>query len=76
MACCGTGPWRRTLKSALFALNFFDLDSCVNLEDNYETIFHPVTPDGVPYPSHMKRFEIQMFTFVQDGVMLKDQVFI
>lgn len=54
----------------------FALDSCVNLADNYETIFHPVTPGGVPYPSHLKHFEIKMFTFVQNDAMLQDQVFI
>jgi len=48
----------------------------VNLADNYETVFHPVNPGVVPYPSHVKRFEVKMFAFVQDGVMLQDQVFI
>lgn len=67
----GHGLEKDLLKSALFVSNF---DSCVNLADHYQTIFHPVTPGAVPYPSHMKRFEIKMFTFVQNGVMFQDQV--
>ncbi|XP_051952187.1 uncharacterized protein LOC127622214 isoform X2 [Xyrauchen texanus] len=52
------------------------VDGCVSLADSYETVFHPVTPDGVHFPSHMKRFEIKMFAFVQENIILKDQMFV
>ncbi|XP_077077146.1 zona pellucida protein AX 1 [Siphateles boraxobius] len=65
-----------TLKEDRSSTPRWDLivDGCVNLVDNYETIFHPVTL--VRYPSHMKRFEIKMFTFVQNDVMLQDQIYV
>ncbi|XP_056125463.1 zona pellucida protein AX 1 [Rhinichthys klamathensis goyatoka] len=67
-----------TLKEDRISTPRWDLivDGCVNLADNYETIFHPVTPGGVPYPSHVKHFEIKMFTFVQNHVMLQDQIYV
>ncbi|XP_067239307.1 zona pellucida protein AX 1 [Chanodichthys erythropterus] len=66
-----------TLKEGRNSTPRWDLivDGCVNLADNYQTTFHPVTPGVVPYPSHMKRFEIKMFTFVQNDVMIQDQIY-
>lgn len=72
----GHGLEKDLFKICFVCILFFFFDSCVNLADHYQTIFHPVTPGAVPYPSHMKRFEIKMFTFVQNGVMFQDQVII
>ncbi|XP_016329737.1 zona pellucida sperm-binding protein 2-like [Sinocyclocheilus anshuiensis] len=52
------------------------VDGCVNLADRYETVFHPVIPNGFPYPSHVKHFEIKMFTFVQNDDLFPDQIFV
>uniref|UniRef100_A0A8C1W2W2 Zona pellucida protein AX 1 n=1 Tax=Cyprinus carpio TaxID=7962 RepID=A0A8C1W2W2_CYPCA len=52
------------------------VDGCVNLDDHYETIFHPVIPNSVPNPSHLKRFEIKMFTFVLNDVVFQEQIFV
>ncbi|XP_075450959.1 uncharacterized protein LOC142492168 isoform X2 [Ascaphus truei] len=42
------------------------VNSCEYSED-YKTIFHPVNADTrVKFPSHLKRFEVKMFTFVQE----------
>ncbi|XP_016086354.1 zona pellucida protein AX 1 [Sinocyclocheilus grahami] len=67
-----------TLKEDRNSTSRWDLivDGCVNLADRYETVFHPVAPNSVPYPSHVKHFEIQMFTFVQNDVVLQDQIFV
>ncbi|KAK2883915.1 hypothetical protein Q8A67_017552 [Cirrhinus molitorella] len=67
-----------TLKQDRNSVPRWDLivDGCVNLGDRYETVFHPVNPKAVLYPSHVKRFEIKMFTFVQNEVMLQDQIFV
>ncbi len=46
----------------------------MNLADHYETVFHTVTANSFPYPSHVKHFEIKMFTFVQNDVVFQDQV--
>lgn len=46
----------------------------MNLADGYETVFHPVAPNSIQFPSHVKHFEIKMFTFVQNDVVLQDQV--
>uniref|UniRef100_A0A8C1FXM9 Zona pellucida protein AX 1 n=1 Tax=Cyprinus carpio TaxID=7962 RepID=A0A8C1FXM9_CYPCA len=52
------------------------VDGCVNLADGYETVFHPVAPNSIQFPSHVKHFEIKMFTFVQNDVVLQDQIFV
>nr|AAI69766.1 Egg envelope component ZPAX [Xenopus laevis]AAI69768.1 Egg envelope component ZPAX [Xenopus laevis] len=40
------------------------VNSCEFVE-TYQTIFHPVAADSrVVYPSHLKRFEVKMFTFM------------
>ncbi|XP_062266719.1 uncharacterized protein LOC133973090 isoform X1 [Platichthys flesus] len=51
------------------------VDSCENRDDSYVTVFHPVTMDTrVAIPSHVKRFSIQMFTFTEDGEVLKEEI--
>uniref|UniRef100_A0A3B1ITE6 Zona pellucida protein AX 1 n=1 Tax=Astyanax mexicanus TaxID=7994 RepID=A0A3B1ITE6_ASTMX len=53
------------------------VNGCENLDDRYQTTFHPVgLEDRVPYPPHLKRFEIKMFTFVKDDTVLRDQIFV
>ncbi|TFK14209.1 Zona pellucida sperm-binding protein 2 [Platysternon megacephalum] len=50
-------------------------DSCENAEDSHQTIFHKVASDSrVKFPTHLKRFEVKMFTFMQDGNALLEQV--
>lgn len=47
----------------------------MNPVDPYQVIFHPVQVDErVHYPSHFKRFEVQMFAFADDGDNLSHQV--
>lgn len=49
--------------------------SCANPADRYQIVFYPVVPDArVRYPSHVRRFKIEMFTFVKDDVPLHEQV--
>ncbi|XP_053301876.1 uncharacterized protein LOC128460657 [Pleuronectes platessa] len=51
------------------------VDGCVNRDDSYVTVFHPVMMDTrVAVPSHVKRFSMQMFTFTEDGEVLKDEI--
>lgn len=57
-----------------FSMFVFDIDSCVNMADRYETVLHPVASGQVQFPTHVKRFEMQMFAFMQQNVILKDQV--
>ncbi|XP_062304830.1 uncharacterized protein LOC134009123 [Osmerus eperlanus] len=53
------------------------VDSCVNLDDPYSTVFHPVESDPrVNIPAHVKRFSVNMFTFVTDEVVLKENIFV
>ncbi|KAM9435624.1 zona pellucida protein AX 1 [Clarias gariepinus] len=48
---------------------------CPNLADNYQITFYHVTADErVRYPSHVRRFKIDMFTFVKDNLPLHDQI--
>lgn len=43
--------------------------------DPYQVVFHPVwADDRVQYPSHFKRFEVQMFAFAVDQDDLSEQV--
>ncbi|KAM4694420.1 zona pellucida sperm-binding protein 2-like [Discoglossus pictus] len=39
-------------------------NSC-EFKETAMTIFHQVSADNEPYPSHLKRFEVKMFTFMQ-----------
>nr|XP_056705892.1 uncharacterized protein LOC130477835 [Euleptes europaea] len=50
-------------------------DSCENTEDSHQTIFHRVPHGSVPLPTHMKRFEVKMFTFMADDQALQGQVY-
>ncbi|XP_067097631.1 uncharacterized protein [Osmerus mordax] len=53
------------------------VDSCANLDDPYSTVFHPVEFDSrVNIPAHVKRFSVNMFTFVTDEVVLKENIFV
>lgn len=52
------------------------LYSCPNPVDPNQVVFHPVWKNaGVAYPSHVKRFEVNMFAFAQDQDNLTKQVF-
>ncbi|MGH0191907.1 UNVERIFIED_CONTAM: hypothetical protein FKN15_000448 [Acipenser sinensis] len=51
------------------------VDSCENSADEYLTIFHPVSSNArVLFPSHLKRFEVKMFSFTSGRDALKGQV--
>nr|XP_019963154.1 PREDICTED: uncharacterized protein LOC109642703 [Paralichthys olivaceus] len=53
------------------------IDGCANPVDPYQVVFHPVWVDArVPYPSHLKRFEVQMFAFAEDQDNLSRQLFV
>uniref|UniRef100_A0A3B5QY66 Uncharacterized LOC102233503 n=1 Tax=Xiphophorus maculatus TaxID=8083 RepID=A0A3B5QY66_XIPMA len=48
------------------------INGCPNPADPYQVVFHPVWTDArVRYPSHFKRFEIQMFAFPNDILILQ-----
>ncbi|XP_056392226.1 zona pellucida sperm-binding protein 2 [Hyla sarda] len=49
------------------------VDGCQESQDNYLTIFHPVT--NVPQATHRKRFEVKAFAFMQDGELTTNLVF-
>ncbi|XP_029705182.1 uncharacterized protein isoform X2 [Takifugu rubripes] len=52
------------------------IKGCVNPVDPNKVIFHPVPVDQrVHYPSHFKRFEVQMFAFADED-NLSHQVFV
>ncbi|XP_062324228.1 uncharacterized protein LOC134025304 [Osmerus eperlanus] len=43
------------------------INGCENTEDPFQVVFHPVSADArVQYPSHFKRFEVQMFSFMDE----------
>lgn len=51
------------------------MNGCANPADRYQIVFYPVVPDArVRYPSHVRRFKIEMFTFVKDDVPLHEQI--
>ncbi|GAA6228835.1 uncharacterized protein LOC108895975 [Lates japonicus] len=53
------------------------IDGCANPVDPYQVLFHPVWVDArVQYPSHFKRFEVQMFAFAEDQDNLSRQLFV
>ncbi|KAM7395242.1 hypothetical protein PAMA_006823 [Pampus argenteus] len=53
------------------------INGCVNPVDPYQVVFHPVWADArVQYPSHFKRFEVQMFAFAEDQDNLSPQIFV
>ncbi|MGH0181089.1 UNVERIFIED_CONTAM: hypothetical protein FKN15_006128 [Acipenser sinensis] len=50
------------------------VDSCEKSADEYLTIFHPVSSNArVRFPSHLKRFEVKMFSFTSGLDALKGQ---
>ncbi|MGH0175003.1 UNVERIFIED_CONTAM: hypothetical protein FKN15_069513, partial [Acipenser sinensis] len=52
------------------------VDSCENSADEYLTIFHPVSSNArVLFPSHLKRFEVKMFSFTSGRDALKGQTY-
>ncbi|MGH0181786.1 UNVERIFIED_CONTAM: hypothetical protein FKN15_007870 [Acipenser sinensis] len=52
------------------------VDSCENSADTYKTVFHPVSSNArVVFPSHLKRFEVKMFSFTRDRTALKGQIY-
>ncbi|MGH0159158.1 UNVERIFIED_CONTAM: hypothetical protein FKN15_049617, partial [Acipenser sinensis] len=49
---------------------------CENSADEYLTIFHPVSSNArVLFPSHLKRFEVKMFSFTSGRDALKGQIY-
>ncbi|XP_038605778.1 uncharacterized protein LOC119931127 [Tachyglossus aculeatus] len=51
-------------------------NSCPNNEDSHQTIFHSVAEDSrVMFPSHLKRFEVKMFTFMKEGNALLQNMY-
>ncbi|XP_059699295.1 uncharacterized protein LOC132325735 [Haemorhous mexicanus] len=49
---------------------------CENNTDSYRTVFHKVNYNlRVKFPQHLKRFEVRMFTFVQDTSLLQEQLY-
>ncbi|MGH0179748.1 UNVERIFIED_CONTAM: hypothetical protein FKN15_002490 [Acipenser sinensis] len=54
--------------------DLLSLSSCENSADEYLTIFHPVSSNArVLFPSHLKRFEVKMFSFTSGRDALKGQ---
>ncbi|NWZ44562.1 ZP2 protein, partial [Brachypodius atriceps] len=46
---------------------------CENNKDSYRTVFHKVNYSlRVKFPQHLKRFEVRMFSFVQDTSLLQE----
>uniref|UniRef100_A0A674ENW5 Uncharacterized LOC115195752 n=1 Tax=Salmo trutta TaxID=8032 RepID=A0A674ENW5_SALTR len=53
------------------------INGCENPEDPYRVVFHPVVADArVHFPPHVKRFEVHMFSFAEDAVEPRGQVFV
>ncbi|XP_075315910.1 zona pellucida sperm-binding protein 2-like [Odontesthes bonariensis] len=53
------------------------INGCPNPVDTYQVVFHPVQADSrVQYPSHFKRFEVQMFAFAEGEDDLNGQLFV
>ncbi|XP_053156675.1 uncharacterized protein LOC128346920 isoform X2 [Hemicordylus capensis] len=50
-------------------------DSCENTEDSHQTIFYSVPRGSVMFPTHLKRFEVKMFTFMVNGQALQGQIY-
>uniref|UniRef100_G3U3D3 ZP domain-containing protein n=1 Tax=Loxodonta africana TaxID=9785 RepID=G3U3D3_LOXAF len=49
------------------------INSCANVDNSHETVFHPVDVTSVKFPSHVKRFEVKMFTFMkEESTLLED----
>uniref|UniRef100_A0A3B5QE78 Uncharacterized LOC102233503 n=1 Tax=Xiphophorus maculatus TaxID=8083 RepID=A0A3B5QE78_XIPMA len=53
------------------------INGCPNPADPYQVVFHPVWTDArVRYPSHFKRFEIQMFAFADGKDDMSTKLFV
>ncbi|XP_058028879.1 uncharacterized protein LOC131193094 [Ahaetulla prasina] len=52
------------------------IDSCENTADSHQTIFHDVPNTSVRFPTHLKRFEVKMFTFVVNNQAVQGQIYI
>ncbi|XP_015678919.1 uncharacterized protein LOC107294188 [Protobothrops mucrosquamatus] len=52
------------------------VDSCENTADSHQTIFHDVPNTSVPFPTHLKRFEVKMFTFVVNSQAVQGEIYI
>ncbi|KAL0965042.1 hypothetical protein UPYG_G00276030 [Umbra pygmaea] len=51
------------------------INGCENPEEPYRVMFHQVFADSrVNFPAHMKRFEVQMFSFAKEVDILRDQL--
>ncbi|XP_066170857.1 zona pellucida sperm-binding protein 2-like isoform X1 [Sylvia atricapilla] len=49
---------------------------CENDQGSYRTVFHKVNYSlRVKFPQHLKRFEVRMFSFVQDTSLLQEQLY-
>ncbi|NXR33219.1 ZP2 protein, partial [Zosterops hypoxanthus] len=49
------------------------IHGCENNKDSYRTVFHKVNHSfRVKFPQHLKRFEVRMFSFVQDTSLLQE----
>ncbi|NWT50038.1 ZP2 protein, partial [Erythrocercus mccallii] len=49
------------------------IHGCENNKDSYRTVFHQVNYSlSVRFPQHLKRFEVRMFTFIQDTSLLQE----
>ncbi|XP_063079888.1 zona pellucida protein AX 1 [Engraulis encrasicolus] len=51
------------------------VDGCPNNDDSYTTTVLPPAA-GLQNPSHVKRFEMIMFAFMQNDTVVKDQIFV
>ncbi|XP_012724484.3 uncharacterized protein LOC105930698 isoform X2 [Fundulus heteroclitus] len=53
------------------------INGCPNPVDPYQVVYHPVWADArVRYPSHFKRFEVQMFAFADGKDDLSTKLFV
>ncbi|NXX28694.1 ZP2 protein, partial [Nicator chloris] len=49
------------------------MHGCPNNKDSYRTVFHKVNYSlRVKFPQHLQRFEVRMFTFVQDASLSQE----
>ncbi|XP_026567420.1 uncharacterized protein LOC113443430 [Pseudonaja textilis] len=46
-----------------------------NTADSHQTIFHDVPNTSVPFPTHLKRFEVKMFTFVVNSQAVQGEIY-
>ncbi|XP_063248009.1 uncharacterized protein LOC134547826 [Prinia subflava] len=52
------------------------IHGCENNKGSYRTVFHKVNHSlRVKFPQHLKRFEVRVFTFVQDTSLLEEQLY-